>query len=135
NSGRGAVWVFVRSGNTWSQQGSKLVSSTVTTVNQGTDVVLSADGNTLIVGVPNAALGGSVLYYTRTFGMWTLVNSYTDATYQRTGRLLATSADATVTAVGSNDGVSIYNFNPLTSTITVAFPLIKLIPTAYESIA
>ena len=51
NGGIGAVWIFTRSGSTWTQQGSKLVGTGYTgTPNQGRSVSLSADGNTALVG-------------------------------------------------------------------------------------
>jgi hypothetical protein len=52
NGCQGAAWVFVRSGGTWAQQGSKLVGTGVTGLGacQGLSVALSADGNTAIVG-------------------------------------------------------------------------------------
>jgi hypothetical protein len=43
NSGPGAVWVYTRTGGTWSQQGNKLVGSgAVGNALQGTSVALSA---------------------------------------------------------------------------------------------
>ena len=52
NSNKGAVWVYTRSGQTWSQQDSKLVGtgSVGADVKQGCSVSISADGNTAIVG-------------------------------------------------------------------------------------
>jgi hypothetical protein len=51
NASTGAVWVFTRSGNVWTQQGSKLVGTgAVGNANQGISVALSANGNTAIVG-------------------------------------------------------------------------------------
>ncbi len=51
NSNQGAAWVYVRSGNIWSQQGSKLVGTgSVSNSQHGYAVALSADGNTAIVG-------------------------------------------------------------------------------------
>lgn len=57
NNDTGAVWVFIRNGNTWTQQGNKLVGtggnrSFLGGIQQGTSVAASADGNTLIVGAP-----------------------------------------------------------------------------------
>ena len=50
NSLAGAAWVFTRSGDTWTQQGPKLVgASAVGGTQQGRSVALSADGNTAIV--------------------------------------------------------------------------------------
>src|ERR1043165_516689 len=49
--GLGAVWVFTRSGTTWTQQGNKLVGTGITGpgATQGESVALSADGNTALV--------------------------------------------------------------------------------------
>jgi hypothetical protein len=67
---RGAVWVFVRSRGVWSQQGSKLVGSGITTNALFGDVVaLSADGNTALVGNNNTVDGAYV--FTRNNGVWT----------------------------------------------------------------
>ncbi|MFM7155991.1 MAG: beta strand repeat-containing protein, partial [Bacteroidota bacterium] len=53
NSGAGAVWVFVRNGTTWSQQGTKLTGTGATgNARQGTSVAISADGNTIAAGGP-----------------------------------------------------------------------------------
>ena len=50
NSGAGALWVFTRSGSTWSQQGQRLVGTGGNGANQGTSVAISADGNTIASG-------------------------------------------------------------------------------------
>jgi hypothetical protein len=51
NSNQGAAWIFTRSGDTWTQQGSKLVGTgAVGNASQGVAVSISADGNTAIVG-------------------------------------------------------------------------------------
>jgi uncharacterized protein (TIGR03437 family) len=52
--GSGAAWVFTRSGNVWTQQGSKLVGTGAVGggAQEGTSVALSGDGNTAIVGGP-----------------------------------------------------------------------------------
>ena len=51
NTSVGAVWVFTRSGTSWSQQGDKLVGTgNVGKSLQGTSVAVSADGNTVIAG-------------------------------------------------------------------------------------
>jgi len=66
NNSVGAVWVFTRSGNTWSQQGSKLVATGYTGLaQQGWSVSLSANGNTALIGGPNAGGGrGGAWVYT-----------------------------------------------------------------------
>ena len=48
----GAAWVFTRSGQTWTQQGSKLTGSGALSSAFGAAVALSSDGNTALVGGP-----------------------------------------------------------------------------------
>jgi hypothetical protein len=70
----GAVWVFTRSGSTWTQQGSKLVGTgAVGHSAQGSSVALSGDGNTALVGGPedNSTAGGAVWVFTRSGTTWT----------------------------------------------------------------
>lgn len=74
NANAGAVWIFVRSGSTWTQQGTKLVGTGTAggiPAQQGYSVALSADGNTLAVGGPgdNIAAGG-IWIFTRTGSTW-----------------------------------------------------------------
>src|SRR5262245_18127123 len=72
NTDVGAVWVFTRSGGTWSQQGAKLVGTGAAgNAKQGYSVALSADGNTAIVGgsADNSSLGAAWLF-TRSGGVW-----------------------------------------------------------------
>jgi hypothetical protein len=69
----GAAWIFVRSGTTWSQQGSKLIGSGATgKANQGWAVALSADGNTALMGgiVDNNSIGAAWVF-TRSGTTWT----------------------------------------------------------------
>jgi len=72
NLANGAVWVFTRSGITWSQQGSKLVGTGNTGfAQQGSSVSLSADGNTLAVGgIGDASYAGATWVFTRVGGIW-----------------------------------------------------------------
>jgi hypothetical protein len=66
NSYTGAAWVYTRSGNVWTQQGSKLVGNGADVgAEQGISVALSADGNTAIVGGPNGTGGGVDLHAQR----------------------------------------------------------------------
>lgn len=52
-SHRGAAWVFVRSGSTWTQQGPKLSPADESGPGAfGESVALSADGNTALIGAP-----------------------------------------------------------------------------------
>jgi hypothetical protein len=67
NSGKGAVWVYTRSGGVWTQQGSKLVGTgAVGNANQGNSVSISSDGRTAIVGGPgdNSGAGAAWVYIT-----------------------------------------------------------------------
>jgi hypothetical protein len=53
NVGAGATWVFTRSGDTWSQQGAKLIGTGATgNADQGASVALSGDGRTALIGGP-----------------------------------------------------------------------------------
>jgi hypothetical protein len=72
NHGCGAVWVFVRAGGVWTQQGSKLVGTgAVGHAAQGT-VAVSADGNTAVVGgFSDSSEAGAAWVFTRTGGVWT----------------------------------------------------------------
>src|SRR6516225_4323704 len=73
NSHAGATWVFTRSGDVWSQQGTKLVGTgTIGSANQGFSVALSGDSNTAIVGgYGDSANAGAVWVFTRSGGIWT----------------------------------------------------------------
>src|SRR5262249_59045465 len=78
----GAVWVFIRSGGVWSQQGLKLVGTGAVGpfgAQQGTSVALSGDGNTVLVGGPcdggSCVQGGgpntgAAWVFTRSGAMW-----------------------------------------------------------------
>jgi hypothetical protein len=65
NNFAGAAWVFTRSGEVWTQQGSKLVGTgAVGGASQGRSVALSGDGNTAIVGgdTDNSAVGAAWVF-------------------------------------------------------------------------
>ncbi len=81
NSNAGAVWVFTRSGTTWTQQGPKLVGTgaagpgaggLVPGAGQGSSVALSSDGNTALVGGFRDNGGqGATWVFTRSGTTWT----------------------------------------------------------------
>ncbi|HKC23184.1 MAG TPA: hypothetical protein VKF32_00505, partial [Thermoanaerobaculia bacterium] len=76
----GAVWVFTRSGSTWSQQGGKLVATGATVNPQlGGSVALSSDGSTALVG---GAGDGGTWVFTRSGITWS----------QQGGKLVGTGA-------------------------------------------
>ncbi len=76
NNDTGSVWVFMRSGGVWSQQGQKLVGSGVRGVIggpfQGTSVRISGDGNTILEGgYADSNNAGAVWVFVRNGGVWT----------------------------------------------------------------
>jgi hypothetical protein len=65
------VWVFTRSGSSWSQQGAELLGNDANSeAAQGTSVALSGDGNTIAFGGPNDSSIGAVWIFTRSAGVW-----------------------------------------------------------------
>jgi hypothetical protein len=78
--GAGAAWVFVRTGNTWRNQGPKLVGSGAVWdsvgsswygAGQGRAVAISSDGKTALVGGPSDSAGvGAAWVFTRTDSVW-----------------------------------------------------------------
>ena len=110
NDSIGAVWLYTRSGDVWSQQGSKLVGAGAAGISfQGSAVSLSTDGNTAIVGGPfdNNDTGASWMF-TRSNSVWTqqgnklvgsgAVNTFKTTVYQ--GCSVSISGDSTTAFVG-----------------------------------
>ncbi len=102
----GAVWVFTRSGDVWTQHGSKLVGTGgVGPTNQGASLAISADGNTFVTGatVDNGYLG-AVGVFTRNGSDWVqqgtkLVGAESiDASQQ--GSSVAISSDGNTVIIG-----------------------------------
>jgi gliding motility-associated-like protein len=106
NSGRGAAWVFTRSGGAWSQQGGKLVGTGNTGLaSQGISVSLSADGNTAMVGgYTDNSNQGAAWIYTRSGGAWGQQGGKLAGTGNtggaQQGRSVSLSADGTTAMVG-----------------------------------
>lgn len=119
----GAVWVYTRAGNSWSQQAYvKASHSGAEGANFGTAVQLSADGNTMAVGAPeegSKATGidgdqtdgsqpgsGAVYVFTRSGLLWSQ-QAYIKASNTKEDYLLggagglALSADGNTLAVGA----------------------------------
>jgi hypothetical protein len=67
----GAVWVFTRSGATWTRQARLTAGEEQGTVRFGRSVALAADGDTALVGGPNDNGVGAVWVFTRTGTTWT----------------------------------------------------------------
>ena len=71
--GLGAVWVYTRSGGTWTRQAKLAPTSGATPPSSfGSSVALSANGNTALIGAPgdNGELG-AVWVFTRSGSAWT----------------------------------------------------------------
>ena len=74
----GAAWVYVRSGSAWAQQGPPLSPFDELGNGQfGSDVAISGDGNTVLVGGPsdgaamNFSFPGAAWVFTRSGSVWT----------------------------------------------------------------
>jgi hypothetical protein len=94
NSNVGATWLFTRSGTTWSQVGSKWVSTGyVGSPQQGSSVGLSGDGTTAVVG--------GVLSNTKVAWIFTLPN-FCDATSQIRTQCLTVSTSIQCRICSSN---------------------------------
>jgi FG-GAP repeat len=73
SSGVGAAWAFTRTGETWTQQGSKLTGTGAaarTAGGFGMSAALSSDGNTALIGGPEDGKGAAWVF-TRSGGTWT----------------------------------------------------------------
>jgi len=105
---KGAIWIFTRSGNLWTQQGAKLVGTvSVGESCQGTSIAISSDGNTVIEGgSQDDSLKGAVWVFTRSGNVWTqqgqkLVGSdFVGGPVQ--GSSVAISSDGNAAIVGGN---------------------------------
>ncbi len=116
----GAVYIFTRTGATWTQEAYIKASNTDENDNFGNSVSLSDDGNTLAVGAPNensnaegvggdqdnndAANSGAVYIFTRTGATWTqeayIKASNTDEN-DNFGNSVSLSDDGNTLAVGA----------------------------------
>ncbi len=106
NSNAGAVFIFIRNGNTWTQEGDKLTGTGAAgAALQGTSVALSGDGNTVVTGgIGDDFYNGAVWAFVRTDGIWAQQGSKmvsTGATGRaRQGGSVAVSADGNTLITG-----------------------------------
>ena len=72
NDNAGAAWAFVRSGESWTQQGPKLTGAGETGPGQfGGDVALSGNGDTALIGGPtDNGAAGAVWFFARSGDEW-----------------------------------------------------------------
>jgi hypothetical protein len=118
-SGAGAVYVYARTGSTWSQQAYLKASNTGANDAFGFSVALSGDGNTLAVGAVGEAssttginstpdelalAAGAVYVYTRSDGSWSqqaYVKASNAGATDQFGASVALSSDGNTLAVGA----------------------------------
>lgn len=106
NVSEGAVWVFTRTGEIWSQQGEKLVGTgAVGPAYKGVSLAMSADGNTIVVGGPfDDSNKGAVWVFVREAGIWTQQGEKLVAedgiNEVQLGRSVALSADGNTAMAG-----------------------------------
>jgi hypothetical protein len=113
NAGRGAVWIFTRSGGVWTQQGAKLADpGALPNTSLGTSVALSADGSTVAAGGPNDNGTGAVWVFTRSGGAWAQQGgTLTDAVAgSAEGVSVALSGDGNIALIGglNTEGASVF---------------------------
>jgi IPT/TIG domain/FG-GAP repeat len=109
DEGRGAVWVFTRSGTTWEQQGEKLTGGAEELGDGrfGRSVALSADGDTALVGAAaDHAHRGAAWVFTRSGSTWEqqgekLTTGEEHSHESRFGRSVALSADGDTALIGA----------------------------------
>jgi hypothetical protein len=101
----GAVWVFTRSGSTWTQQGPRLTARDGAAPSFGITVALSGDGNVALVGGSrDNHLRGAAWVFTRTGAAWKQQGpklSPDDPTLNSFGEELTLSANGKVALVGA----------------------------------
>jgi len=119
-SNSGAIYVFTRSGSTWTQQAYIKASNPTISDRFGYSVALSSDGNTLAVGATfedGSATGingtqndsldgtGAAYVFTRSGTIWTqkaYVKSKSLSTGDNYGHAVSLSSDGSTLAVGAN---------------------------------
>ena len=114
----GAVWAWTRNGDSWTQQGAKLVPSDAVPTPQvgvafGASVALSADGNTALVGGPRDSGRGAVWVWNRTGGVWRqqakLANIDTGTVGTPPGVSVALSADGITAVIAARGGAQVWS--------------------------
>ena len=105
----GAVYVFVRSGTSWSQQAYIKASNTQSNDSFGESLALSYDGSTLAVGSlgedGGAITSGAVYVFTRSQSTWSqhaIVKASNPGSVDRFGESVAISATGETLVVGAS---------------------------------
>ena len=114
NSNVGHVRVFEWDGSSWNQKGNDIVGSAAEE-NVGWDVSLSADGNTMIVGIPNKPNTdekGQIVVYEWSGSVWQQKGSALqgDISGEKVGKKVSISGDGTkiafISSLENNDDVA-----------------------------
>jgi hypothetical protein len=109
NIDQGAVYVFIRSGQNWTQQQKLTVSDGMAFDHFGWSVSVSADGNTIVVGAPYSTMStkkeqGSAYVFMRSGGKWTQQQKLIASdgmTGDRFGWSVSISSDGNTIVIGS----------------------------------
>ncbi len=100
----GAVWVFTRTGSTWTRQAKLVGGDEESGAGRfGRGVALSADGNTALIGAPNGGSGGAAWVFTRSGSTWMQQAKLTGAGESGNGwfgQSVALSADGDTALIG-----------------------------------
>ncbi len=104
----GGVDIFTRSGGTWSHQQRVYASDASWFYSFGWALALSADGNTMVVGAPQAGSNdGKFYFFTRSGGTWSQQSgphTFGTGTLGNTGASVALSDDGNTAAIGRPAG-------------------------------
>jgi hypothetical protein len=107
----GAVWVFTRSGSTWTQQGEKLTAKSGEEISEGgfgSAVALSGEGDTALIGGAAHGFPGAAWIFTRSGSTWTQQGERLTAASKEPsedfGRTVALSADGSTALIGGLNG-------------------------------
>lgn len=117
-TGNGAVYIFTRSGSTWTQQAKLLASDLDSSDNFGISVSLSPDGNMVVVGAPNEdtspnSFNGAAYVFTRSGSTWTQESKFIASDpgdYFNFGRSVSLSSDKSTVVVGCPGASAAYVF-------------------------
>lgn len=112
NTNNGAVYVYIKSGSTWTEQAKLLTSDAATDDRLGESIAISADGNTVLVGAwsentpPNSGNGAAYIF-TRSGTTWTqqaklLASDAASAEYLGLYQSVSLSADGNTALVAAS---------------------------------
>lgn len=109
--GQGAVYVFLRTGTTWTQEQRLLASDPTTNAGFGTSVSITPDGTRLVVGAYSANIGtfsgcGSAYIFSRSGVTWSQESEILASDPNNTdyfGRSVSISSDGSRVVIGAYD--------------------------------